>query len=183
MLTILLEPHPDSPPESVDRILVDCATPTRSELRLTYVLDGDTGNIVIPEARPIPRRQDGLWQTTCFEVFLRVEESPGYWEFNFSPSGDWAAYRFTNYREGMTSPALTRPPRIEFERSARQLVLRAEIDLAPLALELPVASELHGTISAIVEGSAGTHGYWASKHPAGKPDFHHPDNFVPLFAS
>lgn len=183
MATILLEPHADSPPESVDRIRVECARPTRSELRLTYVLDGDTGDIVIPEARPVPRRRDGLWQSTCFEVFLRVGESPGYWEFNFSPSGDWAAYCFSDYRNGMTAPALTRPPRIEFERSARQLVLRAEIDLAPLALEVPVASELHGTISAIVEDPAGTQGYWASKHPAGKPDFHHPDNFVPLFAS
>ena len=183
MPTILLEPHPDSPPESVDRIRADCARPTRSELRLAYVLDGDTGDIVIPEARPVPRRQDGLWQTTCFEVFLRADKSTGYWEFNFSPSGDWAVYRFTDYREGMTSPALTRPPRIEFERSARQLVLRAEIDLAPLALELPAARELDGTISAIVEGPAGNKSYWASKHPAGKPDFHHPDTFVPLFAS
>ena len=182
MLTILLEPHPDSPAEPVDRISVECATPTRSELRLTYVLDGETGDIAIPEARPIPRRQDGLWQTTCFELFLRVEESPGYWEFNFSPSGDWAAYRFSDYRDGMTSPALTRSPRIEFERAARQLVLRAEIDLAPLALELPAARELHGIFSAIVEGPSGTQSYWASKHPAGKPDFHHPDNFVPLFA-
>ena len=182
MPTILLEPHPVSPPESVDRIRVDCATPTRSELRLTYILDGDTGNIVIPEARPVPRRRDGLWQSTCFEVFLRVGESPGYWEFNFSPSGDWAVYRFTDYRDGMTSPTLPRPPRIAFERSARQLVLRAEIDLATLAPELHAARELHETISAIVEGPAGNKSYWASKHPAGKPDFHHPDNFVPLSA-
>ena len=183
MPTILLEPHPDSPPESVDRIRVDCTTTARSELRLTYVLDGDTGDIVIPEARPTPRRQDGLWQTTCFEVFLRVGQNPVYWEFNFSPSGDWAAYRFSDYRDGMTSPALPRPPRIAFERSPRQLVLRAEIDLAPLTLERSAARELHGTISAIVEGPAGNKSYWASKHPAGKPDFHHPDNFVPLFAS
>ena len=35
----------------------------------------------------------------------------GYYEFNFSPAGDWAAYRFEDYRHGMTPGAAGRAPR------------------------------------------------------------------------
>ena len=31
-----------------------------------------------------------------------TDDSPGYYELNFSPSGEWAAYRFSAYRTGMT---------------------------------------------------------------------------------
>ena len=34
-------------------------------------------------------------------MFIRPEDGEGYYEFNFSPSGEWAAYRFSGYREGM----------------------------------------------------------------------------------
>jgi hypothetical protein len=181
MLTILLEPHPDSSAASVAGIRVDCERPAPTALLLNYILDGETGDITLPEARRTPQRQDGLWQTTCFELFLRVDGCPGYWEFNFSPSGDWAAYRFSDYRAGMTSPELIRPPRVECERTHQRLIVRAEIDLAPHLPYLPATGELQGIVSAVLEGPAGTTSYWASKHPAGKPDFHHPDNFVPLF--
>jgi hypothetical protein len=33
-------------------------------------------------------------------------------------------------------------------------------------------------LSAIIEDVAGNISYWAARHAAGKPDFHHPDSFV-----
>jgi hypothetical protein len=33
-------------------------------------------------------------------------------------------------------------------------------------------------LSAVIEANDGTLSYWALKHPAAKPDFHHPDSFV-----
>ncbi|HBR83499.1 MAG TPA: hypothetical protein DD861_04765, partial [Erythrobacter sp.] len=47
-------------------------------------------------------RADGLWQTTCFELFLRPDGGTAYHEFNLSPSERWNAYRFSAPRDGMS---------------------------------------------------------------------------------
>ena len=65
---------------------------------LSYTLTGDINALVLP-AKSEPGRADDLWQTTCFELFLRGEGA-AYREYNFSPSGEWAAYAFDSYREG-----------------------------------------------------------------------------------
>ena len=48
-------------------------------------------------------------------------------------------------------------------------------------LELEVSvNEKPGRIalSAVIEEGNGALSYWALRHPAGKPDFHHPDAFA-----
>ena len=57
--------------------------------------------LLVPAPAP-PVRTDGLWRHTCFEAFIAPAGSSEYWEYNFSPSGAWAAYHFTAYRTGMT---------------------------------------------------------------------------------
>ncbi len=44
-------------------------------------------------------RKDFLWEKTCVELFFFSKDNPSYWEFNFSPSQDWQAYFFTQYRQ------------------------------------------------------------------------------------
>jgi hypothetical protein len=41
-----------------------------------------------------------------------------------------------------------------------------------------VHAPLSLALSAVIEDSAGTLSYWALRHPAGKPDFHHPQAFA-----
>lgn len=51
-------------------------------------------------------------------------------------------------------------------------------------LRLPMETEprrmyaLQIGLSAVIEEMDGTKSYWALAHPAGKPDFHHPDCFT-----
>ena len=61
-------------------------------------------------------RADVLWQHTCFEAFVAPAGAPGYHEFNFSPSLDWAIYRFSAYREGMSPAEIGRSPEIAVRR-------------------------------------------------------------------
>ena len=56
--------------------------------------------VLAPRSEP-PAAQDFLWKRTCGELFLGVPGDPSYLEFNFSPSGDWAAYAFDGYRTGV----------------------------------------------------------------------------------
>src|SRR5689334_3335291 len=59
-----------------------------------------------------PERTDELWKTTCFEAFLRPLGETSYLEWNFAPSGQWASYEFSDYRDGMAEAEVTQPPYI-----------------------------------------------------------------------
>ncbi|HEV2364639.1 MAG TPA: hypothetical protein VGS12_10645 [Caulobacteraceae bacterium] len=105
---------------------------------------------------------------------MRAPEGDGYLEFNFSPSSEWAAYRFDSYRSGMRAAGVP-PPRLLFERVESTLALSALLELGG-----SVSSEgaWRVALSAVIEDTSGTLSYWALAHPAARPDFHHPEGFV-----
>jgi len=144
-------------------------------LELVFELTGGADDLRIPEPAA-PGRADGLWKHTCFEAFLGLPDG-GYLEFNLSPSGQWAAYRFSGYRQDM-APLETAPdPRIAVARVDGTLTLEARLDLAG-APELPADGPWRLGLSAVIEDADGRIGYWALAHPPGRPDFHHRDGFV-----
>jgi hypothetical protein len=164
-----LVPHPDMPARRVAAVNADLTMAGPGELRLQYSL-ASAEQLVVPDARA-PERADGLWKTTCFELFLRPADSKAYFEFNFSPSLQWAAYAFGGYRSGMRAlPA--RDPDIWLSRSGDWFFLTVEA-----LLELPPAPLKIG-LSAVIEEAGGILSYWALNHPPGPPDFHHPDCFA-----
>jgi hypothetical protein len=183
---VSLLPHPDTPSGMVRRVAA-CAEPLGPDLlRFRYVLEADLQLIRIPPRVTDPGRIDKLWAHTCFEAFLGVAASAQYLELNFSPSGQWAAYRFDSYRQGM-APALEGAPRLALRRGGERLELQAEVRLGR---SLPVPG--HGAedgpgasgdrrwrvaLSAVVEDREGRLSYWALRHPSGRPDFHHPESF------
>ena len=168
--------HPRTPSPSVGAIDVRVESATKGVLALTFVLQGDLASLRIPAERPC-RRVDELWRHTCFEAFLMAGDGPGYREYNFSPSGEWATYAFRDYRQAsdQQSGAATdeSAPVIRVQRSTQRLALEAEISSEPLPPDRPVRLGL----SAVVEASDGGLSYWALRHPPGKPDFHHIDAF------
>ncbi len=150
---------------------VDYEIQPDGRLWLRYHLECELETLVLPDE--IDReRADGLWQTTCFELFLRDPGEAGYLEFNFSPSYQWAAYRFRVYRAGMTEwPILA--PEIYCDMSDTHFALEVTLSL-PEILNAPVEASL----SAVIHERGDIKSYWALKHPAGKPDFHHRDCFA-----
>ncbi len=122
------------------------------------------GRFVIPEPAESERAED-LWQTTCFEAFLRGEREAGYREWNFAPSGQWAAYDFASHREGRTDAEVAAP------------YIRIEDNLTWWALGATIAVDAERVwelgLSAVLEEKDGTKSYWALAHPDGdEPDFH-----------
>jgi hypothetical protein len=109
-----------------------------------------------------------LWQHTCCEIFVAPQAGAAYHEFNFSPSGEWAAYAFERYREG--GSLTVADPGIAVRRSAQRLQLDASIRIEAGKLALGLA--------AVIEEQDGRLSYWALRHPAGKPDFHHREAFA-----
>lgn len=119
-------------------------------------------------------RTDELWKTTCFEVFIRLIDDKSYIEFNASPSSQWAAYRFDDYRAGMAELPIETPPEIGLDASESHFALEVTYDLPPECAGQPLELGL----SAVIEESDGTKSYWALAHSPGQPDFHHGDCFA-----
>ena len=139
------------------------------EFRVTGPVD--TLGIPAPSA---PAAADNLWQHTCCEAFVGVPGEDAYHEFNFSPSGQWASYRFDRYRQRDEAFAPAARPTLAFTRHLQALRLTAVI---PSTL-LPGAGPFEIALSAVIETSDGSKSYWALVHPAAQPDFHLRQNFI-----
>jgi hypothetical protein len=175
VLTAELRPHPLSPCKAVRRIGIDIAlTPGPAQLQLRFRVEGDVDRLVLPGAG-LARRGDGLWQHTCFEAFLRPDASESYHEFNFAPSGDWAAYRFGGRRSDRSLPSMTALP-IHFSAERERCDLTADIPIASLP-DLAGAAALNAGVAAVVETDDGYLSYWALSHGGERPDFHDPSTF------
>lgn len=172
---LTLEPHPSAGPTAARRIEAEIHRTAAGRLEILFDVTGDINAILLP-ARAAPVRRDGLWKTTCFEAFLRAPRARGYFEFNFSPSTEWAAYRFRAYREDMTAIDLPAPS-IVARSSARRFHLRASIDL-PAIRDAARLTAFSAGLTAVIEEKDGEKSYWALAHPPGKPDFHHRDGFT-----
>ena len=160
--------HPATPGTAVRclQVRVDASGP--HAWRLHYELQGDLAALRLPPPAAMPAATDDLWRHTCFEAFVGAEGSPAYHEFNFSPSGDWAAYAFSAERiRDAQVPALPAP---RIRRAQDGAMLQLQVDLPCSAL--PPGAGLLG-LSAVIEAIDGQLSYWALRHPRAQPDFHH----------
>lgn len=171
-----LKLHPDWRCRAAAHIEVDVARPGAGLLELRYVVAGAIDQLRLP-ARMNPARADELWKHTCFEAFVRGAAGEDYCEFNFAPSTQWAAYRFTGYRDGMKPIGEIDTPQIEVRSTGERFEMDVSLDLGRVA-ELPSDAPWRVGVSAVIEETGGGKSYWALAHPAGKADFHHGDGFV-----
>lgn len=150
-------------------------------LLVTYIMAGDLERIVLPEPALSVSRRHELWRRTCFEVFFGTTGQNAYWEGNFSPSGHWNIYRFTDYRRGMA----------EEQRSGRPLCRRVVIGKS--RLELACSMDIHDLcpdsevlmigIACVILEENGRLSYWAVDHCGARPDFHDRRSFLLQLAS
>lgn len=148
----------------------------QGQLKIAYTIKGFIARLRIPPYQSTVR-VDGLWQHTCFELFVGAKNDAEYYEFNFSPSGAWAAYGFSDYRQRIAIDAAGMEPEIGVQQDAGTFVLNAVLRLDAFPEFRPDVCLSIG-LSAVIEDSDGSLSYWALKHPPGKPDFHHADAFA-----
>src|SRR5262245_43464057 len=171
-----LKLHPDSLCFAATQIEVEVARPRASTLVLCYFVSGAIGDLRIPPITSATRA-DELWQSTCFEAFIRTSAGAAYYEFNFAPSTQWAAYLFDGYRSGMRAATDISAPQIDVQTRPELFTLRAALGLNRLS-GLPPDCVWSLGLSALIEETSGRKSYWALAHPAGKADFHHSDCFT-----
>jgi len=172
-MRLSLHCHPLSFTSAVNDLWVTYAWLDNGDLWIKYYMEGALDMLNLPE-RMEPERVDGLWKTTCFELFLREASGPSYCEFNFSPSSCWSAYQFSDYRDGMTNLAMPMPPDIKLDKGDAYVTLEVTLDLSHIWQE----TDHVAAFSAVIADNCGSKSYWALSHPPGKPDFHHKDGFT-----
>ena len=150
-------------------------------LSIHYSVTGKIGKIFLPSPIAHPARKDGLWRTTCFEFFLAVKDSPQYWEFNMSPSGDWNAYVMDGYRQ-VNMRRETRIQQLQFkvQKDVECFLLEASIGLNPIFTE---DTSIEAGIASVIQADDGRESYWALIHPRPKADFHLRHSFILEFPS
>ncbi len=171
-----LQCHPATPAGMALSLEVEVRM-SEQEWALHYRLLGKTASLRIPPAA-FSDPADGLWQHTCFEAFLATEGDEAYREFNFSPSGQWAVYRFAAERVRDVAEDGTRPA-LQVSIGANSLELIARWPLA----RLPAGASFRLGLCAVVEEADGRLSYWAIAHPKDRPDFHHRDGRALRLAS
>ncbi|ANU08013.1 hypothetical protein A6F65_01716 [Paraurantiacibacter namhicola] len=132
----------------------------------------DAAQVKVPPFAP-RRHADGLWQRTCFEMFVRHGEGEEYTEFNFSPSGQWAVYDFSAPREGMRQRVRSRAPACTWRAGGKAAFFDAALPVAALP---DGASDIGLSAVMVEEGSIKS--FWALCHHGDSPDFHDPACFT-----
>lgn len=176
METHELLPHPANLPLGVTRVEARMLALDPHWLTLRWRVEGAQRLVLPPFAGK--GRADGLWQATCFELFVRPDGGSGYAEFNFSPSQRWAAYDFVAYREGMAEREVPRDPVCTPRRGQSVLIF----DVALPAAALPPLPWRYG-LTAVIEEEGGHKSWWAIAHGAARPDFHHDACFAARLAA
>ena len=175
-MQLTLIPHPATPPSNpewkvwatVDHVASLSSTATTN---IWFGVGAPANCFVIPPLSE-PWRSDELWKSTCFEAFLRADGQNAYREWNFAPSGNWAAYDFSAHRQDMARADVGSPPYIRMEDNFTWWTVGATI-----ATNAEARYSLG--LSAVLEEKDGIKSYWALAHPPGdKPDFHHGDCFA-----
>ena len=173
-----LVPHPAAAPSATFRLWAQVdyagAFGASATCNIWFGIAAPLQRVRIGESSE-PRRRDELWKTTCFEAFVQAEGENAYREYNFAPSGDWAAYDFSGRREGMAEAALTNPPYIRVEDNLTWWTLGA-------TFTVEAGRRWALGLSAVIEEADGTKSYWALAHGSDRPDFHDPACFTARLA-
>lgn len=147
------------------------------KLTALFLLRGPWQKILFPPRNATPAHKERLWEQTCFEIFLKSCDRDDYWEFNFSPSGDFACYHLDHYRSGLKiETRVTQMSCVLSSTDAQESLWRAQADLS-LILGFPETQNLRIGVSTILKFKSGPTSHWALTHKKNRPDFHDPESF------
>jgi hypothetical protein len=157
------------------QLSAEAARDSNQRIKIAFELRGDFSKVYFPEKIAKPQRKDELWKRTCFELFFAPIRDARYWEINLSPTGEWNAYSFTNYREGMKTESKIAGLQLQHARMKDGLRLEATADLFNLNLG---QGPLCLSAAAVIETLDGKISYWAFQHAGKIPDFHLRESFI-----
>jgi hypothetical protein len=131
----------------------------------------DEQKIIIFSDAPKDGRFSGLWQQTCFEMFIQPVGQTSYYEINLTAQKAWNVFKFDDYRTPQPPPELPGAEMLNFKLDGHRLEAQFHLSGANL-------SRVKCSYCAVVvlDGIGVT--YWSTKHADSKPNFHHFESFI-----
>ena len=152
-----------------------------SALKVGFWISDPNQIIIWPDIVASHPRQDYLWEQTCFEIFVGVQNEDFYREINLSPSQAWQVYQFEEYRYPEDIPPLPVDD-IELNQLKRtHYGLNVSLDLSQFMAKHQLKwSDLYLGLSAVLNTSQGSL-YFAMQHSRPEPDFHNKRDWLHHF--
>lgn len=113
---------------------------------------------------PSRKRAFGLWEKTCFEIFLKKQNSTEYIEFNFSADMEWSCFHFDDYKEGMKDYQGVKIEDLIFDPKNCTFKATWKFDSLDESFDCGITT--------IIQTKDLKKSFWALKHANLTPDFH-----------
>lgn len=145
---------------------------SQKTIQCSYIINGNITNLSLKEGRSA-KRQSFLWLETCFEFFLKEENSPDYYEFNFASNSDYNIFHFPEYRAPLTETNdFSVDSRMEI-KSQDKIVF--EFEIFP---HMDVSGKEYTFLaSVILKTKKKKVSLWAVDHSQPTADFHDPKTY------
>ena len=118
-------------------------------------------------------RKEGLWNSNCFEIFVKEATSTAYTEWNFAPTGEWFSLVFSDYRKRDDNREAPHP--LHGEWNFTEDSVRGNFHI-PLQFHKTDSFQNKQAIlvglSSILLTPGGKPSYWALSHQGSQADFH-----------
>ncbi|MFB2538355.1 MULTISPECIES: hypothetical protein [unclassified Acinetobacter] len=146
----------------------------RTQIQIGFWINDPEQAIIYPQLDEnlLGKRQDYLWQNTCFELFIGIRELDDYREINLATNLTWQAYAFEEYRypEKMPPQAANDIEVIDIQRT--KFGLTALIDIQDFLNHFQISlNDIYFGVSAVIQTQQKEH-YFALQHSGQQADFH-----------
>lgn len=149
-------------------------------LFLSFRINNEFNLVDHGNGTPKKERVTGLWEKTCFELFIK-NESGQYLEFNFSPVFEWDCFYFNRKGESLKRWEKMQMPVTDILLSEADFLHFSVIkkDFFPEGF-FDSGRDLQVGISSVIKEKSGRLSYWALSHADSRPNFHDFRSFVAL---
>jgi len=147
-----------------------------SLISIEYRLIGNTKQLYLPHKQR-PRRVIGLWESTCFEFFIKHPNGEDYVEFNFSPEGFWNCFYFPHKKAPLKAFEAYSTPDMKLINRNDGLSFYVTLTLEQLPIHLEQTAQIS---TPCVLDNRGKLSYWAFSHLDPFANFHNFESFLPI---
>ncbi len=147
-------------------------------LKVAFELGGDLDPILLPKPLPIPRRVIGLWESTCFEMFIKNTKADEYFEFNLTSAYNWNLFHFPSNKSRLKEYIEVSNLGVSAVSKENSFCLSFWIALDKFPPNFWDQENMNIGLTAVIEEKTGFLSYWALTHKDNKPNFHHKDSFI-----
>lgn len=147
-------------------------------LKVAFELTGNIKKILISNPEQLPSRVIGLWESTCFEMFIKNKKLDEYFEFNCSSANNWNVFHFQKPRSALKEYLSVANLASSTVKKEDALTLSFWIDLKKFPGSFWQEGQMNLGLTSVLESVSGELSYWALEHLDTKPNFHHGNSFT-----